>query len=250
MTGGIDVSDLFPSLNSVLRFLSPAMRKLNRLHRAMDEILNKIINERKQNPEISEGGNGEARKEDILDELLKLTQMAGGLYKLDNVKAVILDIFFAGTDTSSATVEWAMSELVKNPEVMKKTQAEVRKALRGNPGKKRIDPENQENQDLKYLNLVIKETLRLHPPFPLVARQCSEEHDKVAEYLYRIPIKTKVLVNVWAMGRNRDYWGDDAESFRPERFESNPIWRSRFQIYSFWGGDKDVSREGFGSSKC
>nr|GEW18684.1 amorpha-4,11-diene C-12 oxidase [Tanacetum cinerariifolium] len=73
----------------------------------------------------------------------------------DNVKAIILDMFGAGTDTSSATIEWAISELIKCPRAMEKVQVELRKALNG---KERIHEEDI--QELSYLNLVIKETLR------------------------------------------------------------------------------------------
>ncbi|CAI0434077.1 unnamed protein product [Linum tenue] len=101
------------------------------------------------------------------------------------------DIFLAGSDTSSTTIIWVMSELVKNPRVLRQVQEEV-----------------------------IKEALRLHAPVPLlVPRQCSEDceidgfHIKAASY---------VLVNVWAIGRDPKYW-KDPEKFRPERFISSSV---------------------------
>ena len=75
-------------------------------------------------------------------------------------------------------------------------------------------------QELKYLKLVIRETLRLHPPLPLlIPRECREECEIDG---YVIPVQTRVLVNAWAMGRDPQYW-DDPESFKPERFENNPV---------------------------
>lgn len=71
----------------------------------------------------------------------------------------------------------------------------------------------------KQLGLVIKEMLRLHPLGPFVPRASIQDCEING---YFIPAKTKVLVNLWAMGRNPDYF-PDPESFRPERFEDNGI---------------------------
>ena len=125
------------------------------------------------------------------------------------------DIFTGGTETSSTTVEWAMSEMIRNPNVMATAQNEIRKAFMGMKTIEETDVEK-----LPYLKLVIKETLRLHPPIPLlVPRECREECEIDG---YVIPIKTRVMVNAWAIGRDPKYW-DDAESFKPERFENHPV---------------------------
>lgn len=119
-------------------------------------------------------------------------------------------MFIAGSETSSTALEWIMAELMKNPSVMKKAQTEVRKACHGKPGFKEEDI-----QELSYLKLVIKETLRLQPPAPLlIPRECRDDCEI---YGYEIPSKSKVIVNAWAIGRDPNIW-DDAESFKPERF--------------------------------
>ncbi|OVA20180.1 Cytochrome P450 [Macleaya cordata] len=103
-------------------------------------------------------------EEDLVDVLLRI-QEGGGLefpITTNNVKAVIFDIFTAGTEPSSTTVEWALSEMLKNPRVMKKAQAEFRRVLNRN---KQVD--ESEIHELNYLKLVIKETIRLHPALPL-----------------------------------------------------------------------------------
>jgi len=122
----------------------------------------------------------------------------------------------AGAETSSTTIIWAFSEMIKNPGVMAKAQLEVREAFKGKKTFEDIDLE-----ELKYLKLVIKETLRLHPAAPLlIPRECREETQIDG---YNIPIKTKVIVNAWAIGRDSRYWHDDPESFIPERFENSSI---------------------------
>lgn len=124
-------------------------------------------------------------------------------------------MFTAGTDTSSAVLEWTMSELMKNPKVMKKLQAEVRQV--GN-GKERI--EETDIPRMSYLKLVVKEALRLHAPVPLLLpRECRKECEIDG---YTIPVGTKVIVNAWAIGRDPEHWVN-ADSFIPERFEDSSV---------------------------
>jgi cytochrome P450 len=140
------------------------------------------------------------------------------------------DVFAAGTDTSATTIGWIMSELMKNPRVREKAQAELRQAFKGKEPISETDLE-----ELTYLKLVVKETLRLHPPSPLlVPRECTE---LTIIDGYEIPKKTMVLINAWAIGRDPQYW-NDAESFIPERFEGNLIdfKGSNFEYIPFGAG--------------
>ena len=95
-------------------------------------------------------------------------------------------------------IEWTMSELLRNPKVMEKTQAEVRLVLKG---QKNID--EVDIQKLDYLKLVVKETLRLHPPAALIPR---ESREKCEINGYEIPNNTKIYINAWAIGRDTEYW--------------------------------------------
>lgn len=125
------------------------------------------------------------------------------------------DMLTAGTDTSALTVEWAMLELIKNPMAMKKAQDELRQVLKG---KKKIY--ESDIQELDYFKQVIKETLRLHPPLPLLLpRECREECDIGG---YHIPANTKVIINAWKLGCDPDYW-IDPQSFIPERFSQSSV---------------------------
>ncbi|KDP39250.1 hypothetical protein JCGZ_01007 [Jatropha curcas] len=129
-------------------------------------------------------------------------------------EATASDMFSAGSETSSTTVEWAMSEMLKNPRILEKAQNEVRQVYKN---KGTVDETNI--HELKYLNSIIKETLRLHPPLPLIPR---ESRARVEIIGYVIPIKTKVLVNAWAIGRDPKNW-TEPEIFCPERFLDNAI---------------------------
>lgn len=106
-----------------------------------------------------------------------------------------------------------MSEMMKNPRVREKAQAEIRETFKG---KQQISQTDLE--ELTYLKLVIKETLRLHPPSPLlVPRECNEQ--TIIDG-YDIPKNTTVLINAWAIGRDPKFWSD-AERFIPERFDGS-----------------------------
>jgi len=108
-----------------------------------------------------------------------------------------------------------MAEIMKDSRVMKKAQAEVREVFKM---KGRVD-ENSINE-LKYLKLIVKETLRLHPPSPLLLpRECGQTCEI---HGYNIPAKSKVIVNAWAIGRDPKYW-TEPERFYPERFIDSTI---------------------------
>ncbi|XP_027362667.1 cytochrome P450 71D8-like [Abrus precatorius] len=164
------------------------------------------------------------------------------LFSNSTLTAPKRDVFVAGIDTSVSIIDWAMSELMKNPKVREKAQAEVRQAFKG----KRIIHES-DVEELSYLKLVYKETLRLHPPAPLLLpRECSE---LTIIDGYEIPVKTKIMVNVWAMGRDPQYW-DDAEKFIPERFDGSSIdfKGNNFEYLPFGAGRRMCPGMAFGLS--
>ncbi|CAI0455997.1 unnamed protein product [Linum tenue] len=206
MLGGFSLVDLFPSSN-LLRLLvaNAAERKLKKVHSAADAIMETIINDRlaKRSSKKAAAGNDD---EDLLGVLLNLkdTDDLG----FTEIKAVILVSHIS--DTWTITVEWAMSELMKHPRVMEKAQREVRKVFNG---KGSIDR-------LQYLQLVLKETLRLHPPGPLAIPRESKETVMVNGY--KILAKTRVFVNLWAINRDPHHW-TQPEVFEPERFLNSSV---------------------------
>ncbi|XP_059659141.1 premnaspirodiene oxygenase-like [Cornus florida] len=211
LAGGFALHDIFPSLK-IVHFISGTKPALERMHRQMDKILDSIVSDHK----AKRKNNDVSAMEDLVDVLLKFEETSDLNFSLttDNIKAIILDIFGAGSETSATTIEWAMSELLKNPRVMEKAQAEVREAF---TGKSNID--EADVQELNYLKLIVKETLRLHPPTPLLPRESRE----ICEiHGYEIPAKTKVLINMWAINRDPKHWVD-ADCFQPERFLDSPI---------------------------
>ncbi|KAJ8770589.1 hypothetical protein K2173_018080 [Erythroxylum novogranatense] len=216
LAGGFDLADLFPSLE-FLQGLSGIKSKLERIQEKMTRLLDEIIQDHKEELMNSKNGTADAEDDDLVNVLLK-SQEGGNLkcpITTTSLKAVILDMFVAGTDTSSLTVEWAMSEMMRNPRVLKKAQAEVRRVFKG---KEKITDEDV--QQLSYLKLVIKEALRLHPPAPLLLPRETREACVIDGY--EIPEKTKLMVNAYSIGRDPKYWREPL-SFMPERFEDSSV---------------------------
>ncbi|KAI3763169.1 hypothetical protein L1987_53620 [Smallanthus sonchifolius] len=125
------------------------------------------------------------------------------------------DLFAAGTDTTSTAIEWAISELIRHPRVMKKLQKELREKGHGKPMITEDDLEK-----MTYLQGVLKETLRLHTPLPLLIARESTQYVKLMGY--DINAGRQVIINAWAIGRDPSRW-EEPENFRPERFLNSSI---------------------------
>ncbi|CAI9088255.1 OLC1v1022536C1 [Oldenlandia corymbosa var. corymbosa] len=214
LASGFNIDDIYPSIK-FLHYFSGVRSKLEDLHKKADKILNTIVSDHRTSF-AANVENPEAHR-DLVDVLLKYQNGENQEFSLttDNIKAVLLDIFTAGSGTSAKTVDWAMLEMIKNPRILEKAQEEVREVFK-EPGY--IDEAYFDK--LKYLKSVIKETLRLHPPAPLLLPRQSKERCEINGY--EIPAKTRVAVNAWAINRHPSYW-NDAETFRPERFLDGKI---------------------------
>ncbi|XP_051225783.1 4-hydroxyphenylacetaldehyde oxime monooxygenase [Lolium perenne] len=173
-------------------------------------------------------GRVKPETDDLVDVLINLWK--GQALTKDPLKALIMDAFIGGTTTSSVTLLWAMSELIKNPAVMKKAQTEIRNMV---ADKQTLQVDNLSK--LKYLKMVVKETLRLHPPAPLLVPRETMDHVKVLGY--DIPPKTRIFVNVWAIGRDPVRW-EKPEEFYPERFDDISIdfHGSHYELLPFGAG--------------
>nr|ACM69384.1 putative ferulate 5-hydroxylase [Phyllostachys praecox] len=219
LSSGFNIPDLFPTWTAVLATVTGMKRSLQDIHRTVDSILEDIIEERKgvRDEKIKSGADNV--EENLVDVLITLQEKGGFGFHLDNsrIKAIILDMFAGGTGTSASALEWGMSELMRNPEVMKKLQGQIREAFRG---KAVVTEGDLQTSNLRYLKLVIKEALRLHPPAPLLVPR--ESIDVCELDGYTIPAKSRVIINAWAIGRDPRYW-DDAEEFKPERFEEGTV---------------------------
>ena len=121
----------------------------------------------------------------------------------------------AGTDTSATTMEWALCQLLKHPEVLRKAHEELDEVV----GRERA-LEESDVPKLKYIECIVKETLRLHPPGPLMVPHVPTEDAKVAGY--DIPKNSRVFINIWAVHRHPSAYKNPLE-FDPDRFIGSDI---------------------------
>ncbi|TJX12503.1 cytochrome P450, partial [Tissierella creatinini] len=139
-------------------------------------------------------------------------------------------LFTAGTDTTSSTLEWAMTELLRNPDILSKVRLELEQTIgKGNP------IEESDITRLPYLQAVVKETLRLHPAVPLLLPRKALADVEIAGFI--VPKGAQVFVNAWAIGRDELTW-ENPLSFMPERFlGSNLDFKGRnFELIPFGSG--------------
>ncbi|KAH7663748.1 Premnaspirodiene oxygenase protein [Dioscorea alata] len=207
LLGGFNVDDYFPSLGwlcSLFGLDERAKRTSSKWDSALDQMIEDHVNRTK---------NGEEEDNDFVDVLLSINKEFS--LSKDHMKALLLDMLVAGTETGYVILEWSLAELIRNPKIMKKLQDEVRAKAFGKSMVKEKDLSN-----MNYLKAFLKEILRLHPPAPLLAPRESMESCRIQGY--DIPKKTRVIVNYWAITRDPKIW-DSPEELRPERFENNPI---------------------------
>lgn len=209
MMGTFFISDFLPLLGWVDK-ISGLSGRLEKNFKEMDlfyqEIIDDHLDPKRENSD----------HEDITDVLLRLRKenMFSIDLTFDHIKAVLMNMLVAGTDTSAATLVWVMTALLKNPEVMKKAQNEIRNLI-GKGGSVTEDY----IKNLPYMNAVIKETMRLYPPAPFLLRESTQ---KTNINNYEIQPKTLVYVNVWAIGKDPEAW-ENPNEFYPERFLNSSI---------------------------
>ncbi|CAL0305125.1 unnamed protein product [Lupinus luteus] len=207
------VGDYFPSLGWV-DVLTGLIPEIKATFVALDAFFDEVIAEHNRR---DMKGNDQVDNKDFVDILLQLQESGTLEFELtrDSLKAILTDMFIGGSDTTSTALEWTFAELIKNPNIMKRAQEEVKRVV----GRKSKVDEDDINQ-MSYLKCVIKESLRLHPPVPLLVPRKTASNVKLKDY--EIPPKTMVLLNAWAIQRDPKLW-ENPEEFIPERFQSNQI---------------------------
>ncbi|XP_019160439.1 PREDICTED: cytochrome P450 76C4-like [Ipomoea nil] len=212
LLGEPNISDLFPWLARL--DLQGVRARTEGIVKVVDNIFDPIIKEGERIVSEKSGSTTkDDEKKDFLQILLELKNgddNTGISLDFQAIKAMLLDIVIGGTDTTATMVEWVMTALLCNPEIMEKVQKELEEIV----GMTSI-VEEVHLPKLKYLDAVVKETFRLYPAVPLLIPRCSSQTTQVGGYT--IPKDTKVFVNMYAIQRDPKLW-DNPSQFNPERF--------------------------------
>nr|KYP76058.1 Cytochrome P450 84A1 [Cajanus cajan] len=199
--GAFNIADFVPFLG----WLDPQglNQRLVEARATLDSFIDKIIDE---HVEKKRSGNGNSDDEsDMVDELLNFYSEEAKLnnHELedlqnsirltkDNIKAIIMDVMFGGTETVASGIEWAMAELMRSPEDLRRVQRELADVV---GLERRVEETHMEK--LVYLKCVTAEE----------AAVCG----------YHVPKGSRVMINAWAIGRDGNSW-EDPDAFKPSRF--------------------------------
>lgn len=237
--GAFNIADFIPWLG----WIDPAglMKRLPKARASLDGFIDRIIDEHVEKKKGLNGGD-EQGDTDMVDEMLVFygegaakvneSEDLQNVIKLtrDNIKAIIMDVMFGGTETVASAIEWTISELMHCPADLKRVQQELVDVVGLD---RRV--EESDFEKLTYLKCCLKETLRLHPPIPLLLHETAEATEVAG---YTIPAESRIIINAWAIGRDASYW-EDAEVFKPARFleKGAPDFKgSNFEFIPFGSG--------------
>uniref|UniRef100_A0A803PLX9 Cytochrome P450 n=1 Tax=Cannabis sativa TaxID=3483 RepID=A0A803PLX9_CANSA len=226
LLGKPNVSDFYPGL---ARFdLQGVGKQMTKLALRFDMMFENLIAQRLK---------GVSERRDFLQYLLELKEEVDSKTPLTliQIKALLTDMIVGGSDTSSNTIEFAMAEIMNQPEILKKAQKELEAVI----GKDNIVEESDIHK-LPYLQAVMKETLRLHPVLPLLVPHCPSESCTVGGYT--IPKGSRIFINVWATQRDPSIW-ENPLKFDPDRFLNDSKW-------DFSGSDFNYIPFGSGRRIC
>ncbi|PKA49953.1 Flavonoid 3'-monooxygenase [Apostasia shenzhenica] len=207
LNGVLNIGDSIPWLNFLdlqgyIRRMKAVGQKLDRF---MEHVLDEHIVRR-----VAAGENFSPK--DMIDVLIQFAEDPSLDVELNrnSLKAFSQDLIAGGTESSAVTVEWALSELLKQPHIFKKAAEELDRVI----GQSRW-VEEKDVGNLPYIGAIVKETMRLHPVAPMLVPRLARE-DVVIDG-YDIPAGTRILVNMFTISRDPAIW-DSPEEFRPERF--------------------------------
>ncbi|EXX68026.1 Dit2p [Rhizophagus irregularis DAOM 197198w] len=152
---------------------------------------------------------------DLLTSMLELGEQEGINTDVKQLRDEMVNFFVAGHDTTSMSLSVSLYYLAKYPEMQEKARAEVISILGNFPN---TLPNSDQLKELKYVSAIIKESLRIHPPVPVITFRKLKKPVKIDKYT--LPINTTLLVNAWQIHHDPKYW-ENPKQYNPERFLNN-----------------------------
>ncbi|CAN1776222.1 Cytochrome P450 81Q32 [Linum perenne] len=229
LRGETNLEDFLPWVRS-----KDLERRMGECHRKRDSFFQELIEEwrKKEQSHL----NSSTERKCLIQVLLSLQHKEPEYCTDDIIKGMIMVLLSAGTETSSNTVEWALSLLLKHPHTLKAAQLEIDTLV----GTERLVEETDLGK-LHYLQGIINETMRKYPALPLLVPHESSEECVVGGY--KVPSGTILLVNSWAIHNDAKIW-DDPDEFKPERFEEGGGRGDDFMAFGY--GRRSCPGEGLG----
>ncbi|KAH6810238.1 hypothetical protein C2S51_024000 [Perilla frutescens var. frutescens] len=207
------LSDAIPSLAWL--DLQGHRRRMKRVAKELDDLVGEWLEEHKQRRKTKNKSSvdDDEHEEDFMDAMLTVMETED-LPQFEEdiiIKSTCLDMVVAGSDTTMVTLTWALSLLLNNPHTLKKAREEVDAHI-----SKDRHVNDSDIKNLVYLEAVVKETMRLYPPGPIIGFRSAME-DCTLSTGHHVPSGTQLMVNIWKIQRNEKLWEEPLE-FRPERF--------------------------------
>ncbi len=185
----------------------PSKIKIKKSVKAINAIVDNLIAERKANPSTE-------KKNDFLNLMLEgVDKETGEKLSDENMRYQINTFLVAGHETTSALLTFSLYYIIKNPEVLRKAYAEVDRVLGGDL---KVKPEYKNCIELKYLNQILKEALRLWPPVP--AFRVAPKEDIILGGKYKIKKDQALVLLTPTLHRQTEVWGENSDLFDPENF--------------------------------
>lgn len=226
--GAFSAGDFFPFFK-YLGLNKVAEKKYKPVFVKLDKFLQDLVDEQRQKMEEDEGDDcNMSSKKNLIQVLLGLQKTDPAYCTEVIIKGLVQILLLTGTETSSSTVEWAATLLLKNPEIHNKARKEIDEHV----GYDRLI-EEQDLQHLPYLHCIINETLRMYPVTPILPPHESSQDCIVGGY--HIPKGTMLNINLWAIQNDPKVW-DEPSKFKPERFENVEGDRVGYQFMPFGSG--------------
>lgn len=205
-------------------------KTLNTLHNFTTDVIRKRIQSRKEDPQ----SHHQRKQKPFLDALLELYD--NGEIDIEGVREEVDTFMFEGHDTTASGISWTLYRLGRNQSIQKKLQKEIDE-ISNRPGDL-----IRNIQESRYLDCVVKEGLRMHPPVPLFARDLEED---VVVNGNLIPKGTTLGVAIAVLHYNPAYW-DEPFTFNPDRFKSEKfINRHPYSYVPFSAGPRNCIGQRF-----
>ncbi|XP_007946581.1 cytochrome P450 4V2 [Orycteropus afer afer] len=178
------------------------------------------------------------KRKAFLDLLLNATDDEGKKLSHEDIREEVDTFMFEGHDTTAAAINWSLYLLGSYPEAQKKVNIELDEVF----GRSDRPVTLEDLKKLKYLECVIKESLRLFPSVPLFARTLTEDCEVAG---YKISKGTEAVIVPYALHRDPKYF-PDPEEFQPERFFSeNMQGRHPYAYVPFSAGPRNCIGQKF-----